>query len=88
MLAYARLAAAGSFKIKADTAAVEIKRLILTATVTGTVTLTDGNVTYVIDVTVGVWEFCIPLTFTPAADITITAATATISVFAEYVLKA
>ena len=89
MRLYSRLAPAGAVKIQkgGETKQTQINHMTLTATGTGTLTLADGTNTYVIDVAVGINEFCMPLIFEGNVDVTITAAAATISVFADYTHK-
>jgi hypothetical protein len=87
---YARLLTTESTKIGkgGSNKQTQIHDLVLTATAAGTLTLTDGVKTYVLDVVAGInTEFCHDLVFEPGADVTFTAASATISIFANYTYK-
>lgn len=81
---YHRFAAAGTDVIQKQPGnSVKLKNLVFTADATGKITFTDGTLTYVVDVAVGIRRFKHELAFTPESDVTLTCAGANISVFAD-----
>ncbi len=83
---YARIAAAGTFVIKAGPSGthVSILRLYATATAQSTITFTDTVNTYVIDVAPGINQpINLELPFAQDHDVTLTGAGGTVSVFAD-----
>lgn len=90
MKTYARLAATGVLKISKGGTDKQtlVERIQLTADAAGTLTVSDGIASYVLDVVAGINNaFCFNLIFTPGAAVTFTGATANISVFVDYTFK-
>lgn len=87
---YARLADTGTTVIKKGGANKQtlIEHIQLSADDVGTLTITDGIKSYVIDVIAGTNNpFCYDLVFEPGTDVTFTAGGANISVFVNYTNK-
>lgn len=80
-----RIAASGSTTVKKGATGKQLKisDIEITATAVGTVTFSDGETSYVIDVDTGINHLCQELVFKADTDVTITAATATVTVFAN-----
>lgn len=81
---YHRFAPTGTDKIqKRPGKVIKLKEFIFTGDATGTITITDGTLSYVIDVTVGIYPLCKELVFQQGEDVTLTCAGSNISVFCE-----